>query len=368
MLALCLAGAVTVKEGCSIMESPERKKRYCVFFAFVLWVLLAFKGDEIGSDTPAYIRVFEEALDWVKFNVPQGNFLKELFQNTSRYETGYVALNRIIGYFTQNHQWLFIIFATFAMVTMYKFIMRKSDNVWVSMYLFVSLRFYYFFMSGLRQAIAMVICIISYKFVEKRKLFPFLLCVIAAMLFHRSAILFSIVYPLSFLKFSLKNGAVVVGGGLVAFIFFDKILASVLNILPDYYAHYTTSVRFEENNLGNILVGIIQFLFLVLLLLPKGSDEKPQGNFDEKSMLSFMILISCMLSFISLKATTLDRLFQYFWIYVIIYAPKVIKDIQEEYRGIVTFGITVFTFAYNVVLLYARPEWSNITPYFFFWQ
>lgn len=340
----------------------------CLFIA--LWCMLALKAETIGSDTMSYIRVFNEAVSWNK--IASGKFFEELFINKSRYETGYVVFNRVVAYFTENPQWIFVITATFFVLVCRKLICEKSTDMYLSIFLFIALRFFYFSMSGLRQAIAMYICVIAYKYIEMRRPIIFVLCVILAMQFHITAVIFFLAYPLSFMKFNKLNCFLIIVCGAIVFLSFDVILTKVLGYVPEYYSHYTSTVRFKAGNIGNILVAIVQLIFLLLSAFSAYGKEKKETSsaFDEPSFMKNMMLVSVLLSVVSIKATTLDRLYYYFWIFAIIYIPNVINGLlkKDNTKIIISFFVIVFTMTYNLTLLYYRPEWFNVTPYKFFWN
>ncbi|MGN0517195.1 MAG: EpsG family protein [Acutalibacteraceae bacterium] len=375
MASILLCG-IPVTDTLSVRKNELVKRTYTIVFLTILWILLAFRGATIGSDTDTYIGIFEDATRWAG-NHPYGvDYISDLFHNTTRYETGYIVYNRLLAGIFDDVQWLFIITATFCMFVCYKLVINHSHNVALSLFLFVSLRLYYFTMSGMRQCIAIFICILAYDYVRKRKLVRFLLLVLLAMQFHTSAVIFVVVYPLSFVSFNLKTSFLISSCGVVAFFAFDKILVNVLNVLPDYYEHYTSTERFEENKLGNILVAAIQISFLLISVFSRyGKQRKHYSDrlfikeYDDESMMKFMVLISILLSIISLKATTLDRLFYYFWIFAIIYIPNVIEDMYSRNDKVfMKIAVAIATMAYNVTILYLRPEWSSVTPYMFFWQ
>lgn len=354
----------------------RRKSYYAIFILFMLWFFLAFRASVIGSDTPRYVETFDRIAKEVGGS--RGGFWSNLFvaDEGSRYETGYIVLNRIVALFTDNSQWILILVATFCMFVCYRFVVNESKEIMLSLFLFVSLRLYYFLMSGLRQAIAIYICLIAYRFIKQRKLIPFILLVILATQFHVTAIVFLIAYPISYFKFNFQNILWMGAAGVAVFVGFNSILGKVLTFLPEYYSEYQNSERFESYKTGNIIVAIIQVIFLVISIFSKyGMDHSGrktgfvQKEFDEASFMKFMLLVSILFSLVSLRATTLDRLYYYFWIFSIICIPNMLQEIERDTdRATLTVGTVVFTFLYNIVLLYFRPDWTNITPYLFFWQ
>ncbi len=367
MLAAMFLGEIN-KGNIGFKKTKGNMPLNCLFIA--LWCMLALKAETVGSDTMSYIRVFNEAVSWNK--IASGKFFEELFINESRYEIGYVVFNRVVAHFTENPQWIFVITATFFVLACRKLIYEKSTDMYLSVFLFIALRFFYFSMSGLRQAIAMYICVIAYKYIEKRQPISFVLFVILAMQFHITAVIFFLAYPLSFMKFNKLNCLFITVCGAIAFILFDVILTKVLGYVPEYYSHYTSTARFEEGNIGNILVAVMQLIFLLLSAFSYyGKDKKEASSaFDEPSFMKNMMLLSVILSVVSIKATTLDRLYYYFWIFAIIYIPNVINGLLKKDNTIIIIGflVIVFTMAYNLTLLYYKPEWFSVTPYKFFWN
>ncbi len=371
---LPVSGSGTVAQTIETEKSHETRKLFTFIFLGVFWCLCALKGHKIGSDTDSYMAIFDEAVLWA--DTGSKGLLGGLFNNTTRYETGYIVLNRIIALLTDDVQWLFVVVATFSMVVLYKLIVKESRDPVLSVFLFISLRFLYFMMSGLRQGIAIFLCVIAYRFIKQRKLIPFVLLVLLASQFHMTAILFLIAYPLSYLRFNNTNVAVVTFVGVLVFLMFNQILTPVLGILPEYYSGYTESVRFAENKLGNILVAVIQAIFLCVSLFSSyrthRKGEKNQiftKEYSESDFMHFMMLISILFSLISLRATTLDRLYYYFWIFAVVYIPNVLREVRKSSdRVFLRLGTITGTFLYNITLLYFRPEWTEITPFKFFWQ
>ena len=369
-----VSGSGTVAQTIETEKSHETRKLFTFIFLGVFWCLCALKGHKIGSDTDAYIAIFDEAVIWAETG-SQG-FLGGLFTNTTRYETGYIVLNRIIALLTDEVQWLFVVVAAFSMVVLYKLIVEDSRDPVLSVFLFISLRFQYFMMSGLRQGMAIFLCVIAFRFIKKRKLIPFVLLVLLASQFHMTAILFLMAYPLSYLRFKSTNVAIVTAAGVIVFLLFNQILTPILGILPEYYSGYTQSVRFAENKLGNILVAVIQTIFLIVSLFSTYRMRNREGRkqvftkeYNEPDFMHFMILMSILLSLISLRATTLDRLYYYFWIFAVVYIPNVLREVRRiGDRVLLWLGTVIFTFLYNITLLYFRPEWTEITPFKFFWQ
>lgn len=389
MTAILLAGLIRVRfvygysttnlspsVGRRVSDNGKQGKRKFLtfFFVMVFFVLAALKGPYIGNDTPAYIEMFAKEQQWAA--TYRTEFLANLFVSESRFELGYVVLSRLIALLFGDVQWLFIVITGFVAIVLYNWIIEESLNPVISLFMFVSLRFLYFIMSGLRQSVAVFVCVLAYRYIKKRKLIPFVLLVLLATQFHITAILFLLAYPLSYLRFNKTTVVGISVVGIIVVLLFNQVLNMFVQLLPTYYGDYVGSEKFAENKLGNVVAALVQFVFLYASSLSRyrisgktKSNEMFTREYDEASFMQFMMLMSFLLSVIAIRATTLDRLSMYFWIFSIIYIPNMLCNIHKrENRMLLQAGAVVLTFLYNVIILYYRPEWHGIMPYKFFWQ
>lgn len=83
----------------------KRKAAYLFWSLLPIFILLAFRGDSVGMDTPNYIRSFENQK------------LSEYLQyEDDRIEIGYAYFEKLIAQTLSAPQWLFIITALFGSV------------------------------------------------------------------------------------------------------------------------------------------------------------------------------------------------------------------------------------------------------------
>ena len=101
---------------------------------------------------------------------------------------------------------------------------HRSRSYSLSMFFLIALGYFYFAMTGLRQAMAMGLCYIAFEFVCRRKFWWFLLFTFLAGLMHSSAFVFFIMYPLSFMKVDILKYAVLDLGALLAALLFPGLL------------------------------------------------------------------------------------------------------------------------------------------------
>src|SRR5699024_4237647 len=135
-----------------------RSKSKSFFYTFIIFALMAFKHHSIGNDTLNYIELFQRLKR-------MGTFIDA----NSRFEKGYQIYTRLIGIIFNDYQALFIVTAFLCSLCILYGIRNYSINWQYSLFLFVGLRFFNFFLSGLRQSIAISIIFVSYNFLRKRK-------------------------------------------------------------------------------------------------------------------------------------------------------------------------------------------------------
>ncbi|WP_133126210.1 EpsG family protein, partial [Vibrio breoganii] len=106
--------------------------------------------------------------------------------------------------------------------------------------LFVLTGTYFFIFNGIRQAVALSLVFFSFRYIESRKLVPFLLIIAFAYLFHRSVLLVApiyFVYKLNLSKFQLYM-LIAISGICGFFGLITIFLSQFLELLGSKYAYY----------------------------------------------------------------------------------------------------------------------------------
>lgn len=157
---------------------------YCLVFSTA-----AFRY-ETGVDWRVYTALYESQ---AQFSEIFSGGLEEVF--AFGYEPGYALLCSLTRLFGTNIQVLFFFAALLNIILLHKFISRFSNYqvlVLTGYYCFV---FFILDMSGLRQALALNIALLGYKYIVDRKFLKYLIIVIIAAQFHRTAYLLIVLYP-----------------------------------------------------------------------------------------------------------------------------------------------------------------------------
>ena len=101
-----------------------------------------------------------------------------------------------MGLFTSNFQICLMIMAFIMYYSFAIFVRKHSSNFFVSYFLFVTLGFFDFSLSGIRQSLAMLLGIHLYTYALNRQKKHFIIMLIISLSFHYSAIILVPIYIL----------------------------------------------------------------------------------------------------------------------------------------------------------------------------
>ncbi len=216
--------------------------------------------------------------------------------NPHGFEIGYVYLNVFVRLFTDNYSVFLAVgglILLIAQILMFRNLCYEKQDVFLkndyqslrlypkevsgfpvfSLLIVWTIHFSYLFF--IRSHFAFAICAVGLVFVKKKKPFLFILTVLLAMLFHKSAIVFFVVYPIYHLSIS-KNWLILltfIGSLLMLFLFEPAVrlfanfcggalgarILSYLNRGPE--AGYGSVYSFAVN----LIKGVFNFVFLLIL-------------------------------------------------------------------------------------------------------
>lgn len=269
---LICALAVGVSDRC---ENDKRAKRYLVIgLGILLFLLGALRNENTGTDTRFYVMKFERpssmAVLWEKakasFDSEQGYFL------LGRWFYDHIS--------TSGQMWLAFLVLLFVVpccVLTYKY----SECPPISFIYVVALFIFTFCWQGLRQAIAISICLFAFIFLYRKKIIPFLLLVLLAYQFHQSALIFLLAFPISLLKPSFWDFVIIIGVWLLSYLS----PASVLNFLAETFAESEKVSTYTGGDAAQYSYTLFFVLLLIFICCYYFKDELIASNPCNKVLL-----------------------------------------------------------------------------------
>lgn len=217
-------------------NNDRGKKVFIICSMIILFLEAALRHRLTGGDLLGYLNRYELYRHY-SFDEIIKLYTMPDFKDPTYYLTGW-----FVSQIFRNEQWWLVIIAALFTCSITWLIWRESKIPLISIIMIVALEYYEFSFSGLRQTIAISILIFSFYFLKERKPIPFALMVILASLYHQTALIFLLIYPIS----KVKLGKYHIVAALALLIIFYLFRAQLLDLLADTleaerYQGYTTN-------------------------------------------------------------------------------------------------------------------------------
>lgn len=165
--------------------TPNKESRRLIFYGACSFLILIFTLQDfsVSLDIAEYMR------QWAI--IPNLTFPQMLVH---KFEIGFVILCWFLERTFESDRVLLLVMGVLIMVPFCKSFEEETENPMVSLMAFVALGMYLHAIIFWRQLAAMAILTISFRYIRQRRFWPFLLTVLAAMTFHKVAVVFLPLY------------------------------------------------------------------------------------------------------------------------------------------------------------------------------
>lgn len=241
----------------------KRRWLYLLVATLPFFVMIGIRSFGIGADTGVYAASFEHMISesW-----------EGAFKNNDT-EPGYIIFVKLLTFVTEDPRVYQVVCATIYFIGVYIFANQLERSPFMFLVLFATMGVFTFMFTGTRQCIAMSICLMSFFFIRKRKLIPFLLIVLLAFTFHKSAILFLVSYFIYKRKVSTINIIVYGGFSLLSVLYLENIQNFFNNALDYEYEIESTGTGF----LFFAFLFALTFISIVFMFSYHTMTEQSQG-------------------------------------------------------------------------------------------
>lgn len=318
-----------------IREKKNQSKRVPVTLSFLLiLIIIGFRGKFVGIDTITYWNGFKYSIDGSKAD----------------YEILFTQLKYLIEKFSPETLYIFWT-SVIALVPLFIIIKRKSINPILSCILFLIFNSGFgFYMTGIRQSIAISLCMHSLFLIdfEKRKNILLSISIIAiSMLIHSSSVICLLLISASYigikkyLKYTLLILSALWGfsGGINLFSYIPKFES--LGIFKMQIEGYSAYSMIEQSLNINGIISLILPISIFAYFIIKYSSDSPQQR---------IFLYSVILSNIFINTPFLPRVFSYGTILMIILLPNSYMFFTKQAKYVITimiFLLFVFFLVYG---------------------
>lgn len=326
----------------------RRKKSYIIICGIIMALMIGLRYKGVGSgDTAFYYN------NWEMMSRVSWSDLPRILQSVDM-EYGYQISVWFLSHLLSCGQWLLLLSGAFFSLSVGLFTYRNSKNPVISLIFFNCLGLFNFMVQGLRQAIAMSICLFAYEQCKKKHFFKFALLVTIACLFHASAIVFILVYFLRNFKLSTIQFGIFV---ILTFI--------GMQLLP--YAFNLLNVAMNENydlnsasESGGVVAILIFAVILLFGLLFKDRSDEHYSLF----VYSAIVAVIAMLLRNSVNGVA-ERISHYFAFGQMIVLSNSIASVKVQN---IKLFINIAAVLLCLGVAFHKASYSILIPYTFFWQ
>ncbi len=357
ILYIVLIFAMTV---CVFADSSRQKMRLIkkresisvvltMIFSWILFLISGFRYNT-GTDYINYAQNYETksaGIDTYWLN----------------YEPGFNFLNFFVSKTFGEVQFLFIICSGVTMYFIYRSYKKSSADKYLSLYLFVTLYFFFSSFNYVRQYMAISLVLFAVDDLINKNFKNYLIKVAVASLFHSTSLLMIPFYFIARRKVRLGVYIPLTAILMLSRIFYQQIIVLVTKIMPKYAIY----LDFEGGG-ATVSLLLLMMNFVVLLAI----TYKKRKNIEQKEEIKYINNIEniylnacffalCFYSFASIN-TLFSRIGSYFFIFSTLSIPYVINK-KCKGRDLLMARIIVCAISIIACLYYLNANNCGVVPY-----
>lgn len=334
--------------GQSVNQNEKLKTKYLVLVGLAILLMVGLRNPGNGSgDTQVYCNYWRAA-----GRVPLSGVL-HFFKNND-FEYGFQLTAWILARLFRNQQWMLVLSGAFFAVSVCRFAQKNCGDVVLALTVFNCLGLFNFMVQGMRQAIAMCICLWAVEQCKKKHFLKFFLLVALAATFHASAVVFAAIFLLARLKLNLKSYLLVAVGTVAAALLLSRLFEIVNFFIND---HYEMGNGAKEG--GVVAIAIYAAVLIFGLLVPDKEDES-------YPLFVYMVFVSAAaLIMRNTVSTIVERIGSYFAFGEMVVVSNSVCALKSKDTKIL-LSVLVTLLCLGVAV--HKASYSELIPYTFFWQ
>lgn len=337
------------------IETDSTRFRYALKLAIPLILVMGLRHVSVGVDTIQYHYRYYNAGD--------------LMNNVNiQYEIGYNLLNYLLCDLLHiNFQIFLIITSALYCAVLAKFISKYSSNIALSFCLHLTIGMFTMSMSGIRQSIAVSLCILAFIISESENQKTYVKYAVAVTLnliaytIHNSCIIFLPFYFLGNIRLTKAKALIIIALGASSQLFKNIMVQYGGKFFPTKYDDMTMSENYQANILVYLIPILISFFCWVY------SRTESDGRYN-RLISKMFIFISLTVTFINLMGLNnqLGRMSCYFIYSYYVLIPYAFKSMESEMRRFLQPLVIAVCLAYFVIG--SIGDVMHIDDYKFFWE
>lgn len=313
--AVAAAAIVNKTEGMRAGSRGSLLRRSCLFLIALILMVPAILRQETGNDYLRYVEFFHLAS--IDAYVPTEAGFNWLAK----------AVYGLCGY--ENYLLLFAIYAVMTILVMLTVIRQQAENFCFSFFLFMMFGYYFQSFNTMRYYFALSLSLLAMTCLLRRKYAGFVILVLLAALFHKTALITFLLYPVAACRWKKRELAAGVALGLAVLLLHEKAMELLLSLYPSWEGTVDLAAGTSIS-----WVNIAKCLAVLLLAYYVKADEDPD-TFRGRQLVMYRnsAYIGLLLYVFGWFIPEVSRICYYLTFTQIFYLPMLLSGFPETEKG-----------------------------------
>ncbi len=285
------------------------------------------------------------------------NYIKHFYlaqKGIAQKEILYVLINKVVGDVGLEYQWVHVVCSLIFFSVLYKHIYDISPYPALSIFLVVGMTHYFAYQNIVRQMIAGVIVMYGMRYIERKQFFRFCICILVGIGFHKSCILFLLLYWYDFIKINPFRILCLTG---IVLAIREYISLLVLSFIKHTGMSWYIGSKYDSDTVGYVYL-LVQFSIILLASIEFNIDKEAllikrnilmKVNNEEIEDKQYKLYytaqaLNLWIAIFSGNIPLIDRFRNLFGLPAIILIPLSIKRIKFQPLRILVIVVIVFCF------------------------
>ena len=313
--AVAAAAIVNKTEGMRAGSRGSLLRRSCLFLIALILMVPAILRQETGNDYLRYVEFFHLAS--IDAYVPTEAGFNWLAK----------AVYGLCGY--ENYLLLFAIYAAMTILVMLTVIRQQAENFCFSFFLFMMFGYYFQSFNTMRYYFALSLSLLAMTCLLRRKYAGFVILALLAALFHKTALITLLLYPVAARRWKKRELAAGVALGLAVLLLHEKAMELLLSLYPSWEGTVDLAAGTSIS-----WVNIAKCLAVLLLAYYVRADEDPE-TFRGRQLVMYRnsAYIGLLLYVFGWFIPEVSRICYYLTFTQIFYLPMLLSGLPETEQG-----------------------------------
>lgn len=331
-------------------NSNRKKKIILISFVVVFGILLGFRGKYVGTDTWLYSNIFVES------GVASNVFRYYMFARCPVY----VLVCRFLYTFSQSANTMMIFSAFVTLGCVAYFIYKKSEDITMSVYLYIVLDYYLYSFNASRQLLAMSLLLVAYLKFEDGKKKAAIIIWLAAVGVHSLVMLFAIAIPLYFIRLNHRRFVYISAGIFLVEAFAMQALGLFQRLSSQYSDLSAVGYNLGAGDSRGFRIVYAILFFLLEILACVYSAKKSKWIYKEEYLRLLLIINVGLFSMIIYRHFYIfARVEKIFCQFLIILVPLIYRHLFKN-RNLMIINAA----SYVIFFIPFLSQTANYLPYY----